>query len=98
MTTVANLFSVPGKDGSPRHVVRVLDTLSDGRVLVQRVCLHPKVSGVAKRGKPPSFSNPLSVDELLAFSDEEMTADVQRSLDKLNNQPTTEQETENDNS
>lgn len=66
-----SLYAVCGKDGQPRHVVRVVsDADEKGRVKVEVVGLHPSVEGLARRGKTPKFNTGVKQSELVPLEEE----------------------------
>lgn len=71
------------KNDNPRHVVVSDSEPSDGKVQVTRVGLHPSVSGTARRGKRPTFAEPVSVDELTEMSADEVTEELRTVAERL---------------
>jgi len=52
-----------------RHVVAATGDVVDGRVAVRWVGLNPAVAGTSKRGRRPTYANPVSTDELTEVTD-----------------------------
>lgn len=69
-----------------RHVVvsnTDVSQLDGGEVSVARVGFAPEVSGVARRGRPPTYSKPVPVAELAPVSVDEVGEDMVKLAETL---------------
>lgn len=76
------LYYTKDKEGSPRHVVLV-SSVADEKATVVRVGFHPGVQGVSRRGKQPTFAQPVSMTDLTEMPETEVTDELREAVSKL---------------